>query len=390
MSVSAARFDSFPSPSLRGDVGTLQTRWYAALLDYQSFRSTELLTGVQLPFNVVGSRGFSAGLGAGTGREPVKALVFFGAALLAVSLFLPWFRLHAGGAGETYSSLGGAGYILAVLIVVAVVLSLTVLFVGPEHNLVSAGVIALATVVAVVAVVILVCEIVAAFIPTWFVPETFRRSLLDVSASYGAWAALIGALAAFVGIAGQQWLDQISQLTRSFDEANRQRAGVALCATVFFVVILGWLRYQPWMRGSAGEYWFQLSGWATPWAGSATLIALGLLVAALILLVLGNMTLAVVLAGLGAWIFTFLAAGVILGGNTVNLLPIDDYTARDLAEKTPVTLPEEMSSQSVLDARISVQVAWGAWLTYFAGVGAAVSAMWLMFLAKPGQSGGQW
>lgn len=323
-------------------------------------------------------------------REPVRPLVIAGVAFLAASLLLPWFRLHAGGVGETYSSLGGVGYILAASMVAAIVLSLVTLFVEPGHTVVSVCVVALGTVAAVVAGVIVVCEVVAAFIPTWFVPETFRRSLLDVSASYGAWAALLGAALAFLGIAGQQWLDRLASLPRSFGESNRQQAGVALISMTFFVVVLGWLRYQPWMRGSAGDYWFQLSGWATPWAGPVSLVALGLLVAGLVFLAFGNVAVAMVLAGLGAWTFTFLAAGVILGGSTVNLLPIDDYTARDLVEKTSVNLPDEVSSQSVLDATISVKVAWGAWLTYLAGVGAALSSMWLMYLTQPGKAQEQW
>ena len=307
--------------------------------------------------------------------------MILGVVLLAVSPLLPWFRFYSPSTGNGLGDIGPNSIAVAAVIWVAASIVLCCVLFG-SNELARMVALAVGAVIAAVAgALILAGEVLAALIPTWVIPESVRRAAVDVSPGVGVWLALIGAAAILGAAAGYRLKRPLADLTRSLDEGERRQLIAALGLSAGAALLLGWLRYQPWLRGSAGDYSFQLTGWALPWVGPLSMMATALLIAAVVTVMLGNLTPAVLCTGLGAWLFSFLAAITILSGTVFGLVP-DDLTLSELIARTSLQLPEEVADQAVLHSTVAARVAWGAWLTWIGGLVAAAGAIWAMSL-KP-------
>jgi hypothetical protein len=309
-----------------------------------------------------------------------------GIALLSFSPFLPWFRLFAGGDGGTYGGLEGEFWPIALLIWTASAVIIAATFIWKSDRGAHVAQMAGITVVLVTLCLVGACELLASLVPSVFLPESVRNSLLYVRGSYGLWTALTGGALIVVGLSGRNLLAYLDRFQTVFEPSRRRMAVQLLVLYLGLVVLLGWLRYQPWLSFEAGDdFTVRLSAWAAPWVGTLSLIAVALLIGAAVAWLSGRLDLAVVLAGFGGWSFTFLAASVVLAGTAFALLPFDNLTLSELAARTPITIPPEVSSTGAMNSTIEVQVTWGTWLAYVLGVACAGLSIWATMLRSGGR-----
>jgi hypothetical protein len=339
------------------------------------------LNGVQLSPVALGSEVFADdGLAHQIGsRIPHELLA--GVALLSISPLFPWFRLFAGGDGGTYGGLAGEFWTIALLVWAASMVIIVAVFILKSDRGVQVAQVAGITVLLVTLCLVGGCELLAALVPSFFLPESVRDALLDVKGSYGLWMALAGSALILVGLSGRSLLGYLDRFQLAFEPSRRRQAVQLLILYLGAVALLGWLRYMPWLTFTASdEFTVHLSAWAAPWIGSLSLLAIALLIAAAVAWLLGRLDLAVALAGLGGWAFTFLAASVVLAGTAFALLPFDDLTLSELAARTPITIPDDVASAEAMSSTIEVQVTWGAWMAYALGVACAGLSIWATML----------
>lgn len=303
-------------------------------------------------------------------RIPPELLV--GVTVLFISPLFPWFRAFAGGDGGTYGGLGGEFWMIAVLVWAAsIVIGIATFFFKSDRGLQVAQVVGF-TVFLVTLCLIGACELLASLVPRFFLPESVRDALIDVRGSSGLWMALTGSALILVGLSGRGLIGYLDRFTLAFEPSRRRLAVRLLVLYLGAVVLLGWLRYVPWLTFKAGEdSTVGLSAWQAPWAGALSLIAIAMLVAAAVAWLSGRLDLAVPLAGLGGWVFTFLAASMVLAGTAFALLPFDDLTLSQLAAKSPITVPADVAGTETMNRTIEVRATWGAWMAYALGLACA-------------------
>jgi hypothetical protein len=209
--------------------------------------------------------------------------------------------------------------------------------------------------------VILALEIVAAAIPDSLLPATIRRNGLDLSAGIGLWAASAAAAVAALALSG--WSVRSIEPRAWVSPGNRNRA-LALLALLSLTVLFGWLRYQAWFGASAGGAHLDLAGWASPWVGPLSLLAVWLLIGASAMALLTRTEPAGLLAAGAGWLVTFVAAVSIIAARSIG----------DLSD-----LADGVVGQGASDFQVTL-VAWSAFLV---GLSAAAVGAWLVCL-NPG------
>lgn len=234
--------------------------------------------------------------------------------VVAVSTTLPW--IHAG-LGTRVRSYSGLDVLPLAVPVIAMALLITgvALVEGVWRRTagmpVTIGASCVATVGA--AVLIAVLELAGVLIPSGILPDTIRRVTVDLGADAGLWIGFLGSLVAAVAAAAAQGsLAKNAQLRRL---AARSTPRVALLAPVVLllaILVLAWLRYEPWIEGGAAGQSVELEGFAVPWVGPLSLVALWLMVGGLTAMVLTRGQIGAVLAGYAGWLVTFLAGLSIL------------------------------------------------------------------------------
>lgn len=120
---------------------------------------------------------------------------------------------------------------------------------------------------------LVVCETVSRLIPSFFVPRTVRRLTVDVGAGQGAWLALLVGLAAAASLSGRlpEWS------SRAYDwwsdvvgDPRRLAAYFGLITTSILVTCS---RYFSWVKTTIAGESRAVPGWAAPFVGPSTLIA---------------------------------------------------------------------------------------------------------------------
>jgi hypothetical protein len=188
-------------------------------------------------------------------------------------------------------------------------------------------------------------------IPTSLLPSTVRRSAGVLGAGAGAWTTLAGA--ALVAAAASGPVRGRFQLLIRECAADRRRAG-ALLALVVLVVLVAWLRYQPWLDSAALGKTLTVNGQAAPWVGPGSLLALCLLVGAFVALAFSRFQEAgLIVAGAG-WLISFFAAITVIAGESLAQLRLDDLLEGSLGVQT-----------------VTFHVALAAWGTYVCGIAIA-------------------
>ena len=145
-------------------------------------------------------------------------------------------------------------------------------------------------------------------------------------------------------------------------------------AVLTSALVLCVLRYQPWLDGNLAGKPIKVACWDTPASGPVTFFGIVCLFCSGCLFFTSKIREATLLAAFGGWIFTFLAAAVIISGATWSLLPIDNYTVAELANKLSLEVP----AGEVADSKVQLGAAWACWASYFFGLTTAASAIWVL------------
>lgn len=323
----------------------------------------------------VGSPG---GLGAWGQRADRRLL---GGGVLAVlgSLWLPWAHTGFDGGGSLL------GRELTSAIVVALVLLLAASAVGarPAHRIARRGCLVVSGIsVAGLALFLIALESIAAAIPRDVLPATIRRLSIEIAGGSGAWLALAGAATILVGALGVTAGVSLRGL-------DWQRVAGALGPRLPAVVILlaaagvGVARYESWTDAGVAGQSTSVEGFALPWAGPLTLVAVW------VLLVAGGVSLVrpwaapSLAAVLAAWLASFLAAIVMIGSSLLAEVRIDAWI-EDLDLPSAIADPEPW-----------VETGRGAWLTFAAACLAVVAALiqmgqWRRNLARSAADDDDW
>jgi hypothetical protein len=195
-------------------------------------------------------------------------------------------------------------------------------------------------------------------IPASLLPSTVRRSAGVLGVGAGAWTTLAGAALA-VAAASAPVSGRFRLLIRE-SAADRRRAG-ALLALAFLVLLVGWLRYQPWLDSAALGETLTVNGQAAPWVGPGSLFALCLLVGAFVALAFSRFQEAgLIVAGAG-WLISFLAAITVVAGESLAQLGLDDLLEGSLGVES-----------------VTFHVAFAAWGTYVCGIAIATVGAFLV------------
>ena len=275
---------------------------------------------------------------------------------------LPWVVTGAGNAAGTYSGFDVWPLAVAELSAVAVTALLaTAALVRDRRQLTEAAAVAAVVAVVFTGAAIVALETAAAMIPNSALPATARRSSLDLGAGIGLWVACGAGLVAVLALADRR-IGPL-ELRSWFSTGNRQGMP-ALAALLTLTVLFGWVRYETWFDASAAGGHLGLAGWASPWIGPLSLIAVWLLIAALGL-GLGSRTQAAGLfAAAGGWLASFAAALAIIAADTIGNLA-------DLADGA------FGAGKPDFGATIAV------WSAFLVGLAAAAVGGWLVTLRPP-------
>jgi hypothetical protein len=317
-------------------------------------------------------------------RDNSRPEVAAGLILITISPLLPWFRFYAVGGGGTYGGIDGEFWGIAIPVwAFSVVLLVGGVVLKGERPRQVAQITALTGAI-VSGCLIGACELMAALIPSAFLPESLRDALVDLRGSFGPWGALVGCLLVFFGLTGRNLRTYVRKFEGVFAPSQRKAAVAFAAVYLSALAVLWWVRHQPWLTVEAAgieslPVW--LSG--TPFFGGVSLVAVALLVGAIVTWALGQSTAAVVLAGLGAWTFTFLAALFILAALGLAAVIPDDLTLRDAAQELGFPLPPGLG-EAELDEPVTVTASIGSWLAYLLGLASALAAaMTVRLKARP-------
>ncbi|HEX8645523.1 MAG TPA: hypothetical protein VF715_01400 [Thermoleophilaceae bacterium] len=303
------------------------------------------------------------------------AVACMACALVGFSLTLPWLRTGLAGDVRVYggSSLGAFPAFVIVGSAAAAAMAIWEGCVRGSRRL-SLTLAASCAMAAATAMLIVSIETTAAIVPTDMLPKTVRRLGVDVSAAHGLWIAFAGSSVCAVAAMGLPWERLVDGLRRqSAFSRSRSRVVLALVLLVVATGALGWLRYESWLNASAGGHPMDVEGWAMPWIGPASLVALWLLVASIAAAMLARLELAALVAAGAGWLVTFVAALAILINSTLGRLRLDD-----------------LELGGVVRADAHFEVAPATWMAFASGVIAACAGG--LLIASLGQQGreGSW
>ena len=126
-------------------------------------------------------------------------------------------------------------------------------------------------------VFLIVCESASRLIPSFIIPKTIRRLTVDVGAGVGAWLCVPVAIIAAVSLSGR--LPELTQ--RAFEAWSGLVIKPTRVATYFvFASATGLLigsRYMSWLNIQTLNNEAGIPGWAVPFVGPSTLLALMLI-----------------------------------------------------------------------------------------------------------------
>jgi hypothetical protein len=298
-------------------------------------------------------------------REPLRLRMWIALAALAVALaceFLPWAVAGVGNEANSYSGFDIPPLAIAELLAIAASFGLAfgaLLFHRPSlmEGALAAAVIA----VAITAATIFALETVATMIPDSVLPATLRRGGLDLGAGIGLWLSWGAGLIAVLALTN--WRFRPIEIRIWTSGVNRGWA-LALVSLLALTALFGWLRYQTWFEASAAGEDLGLAGWASPWIGPLSLIAVCMTVAAIGLALVARTLPAGLLAAIGGWLMTLVAALAIVAANTIGGLA-------NLADGALGTATPDFG------------VTLAAWAAFLVGLGVAAVGAWLVCLRPP-------
>lgn len=286
------------------------------------------------------SAGFGAlsagSAGASRQTEGAARLLAGGGALVAlVSTALPWLRVGAAGSVKLYTGLEVPA--LAAAVILFSLLCLGGVFVAWLRSSRDARDVALlgaVGVVCVAGVLLVVVECASAIIPNGLLPALVRRYALDLRAGPGLWLALAGGALAAAALSGRLPA-ATPELSGRVEHGLLRRPVLALLALVALAAGFGVLRYSPWITATAVGDHYGVGGWALPWVGPLSLLAmLGLIAAAAAALAGRETTAALVAAGAG-WVITLVAALTIITASTLADVRFADFAPARLRGDVP-------------------------------------------------------
>ncbi len=301
--------------------------------------------------------------GAGNGdRIWVNAWIAIGTCFaVAVSEFLPWIVAGVGTGAIRYSGYEVRPLAVAVLMAATAVCALcAAALLLKRADLLQAATVAAAVLLAFTVGVIVALEIAALAIPADALPATLRRNGLELSAGIGLWTASAAACGAVVALSGYR--PRSLQFRALGLRVNRNWL-LALMVLLTLTVLFGWLRYQVWFSASAAGEHLDLAGWASPWIGPLSLLAVWLLVLALGLALSARTTAAGLTAAIGGWLVTVVAAISIIAAKSIGGL-------------------SALAGQAVPGSP-GFHVTLVAWTSFAVGLGAAAIGGWLVSLRAP-------
>lgn len=281
------------------------------------------------------------------------------AALLMGSLSAVWLSVRT---GETTSRFGALELPVLRHVLVALVIA-AVAGVLVEGVLIGRWPLAVpavsgSIVLVLAAVMLMLEEVAASLIPTSFLPASVRRLTVDVYGGLGIWLAVFACVGLVAGSRTDGGAVGLARTAWSAAQRLPLRWLAAFSIALAAGVVAGWVRYQPWASGTAGPEHVEVPGWSLPVIGPASLIVVVVLgISAVILTVHRSVLPALLLASAG-WALSFLAAVAIVAASTLARVEIERY------------LPDAVEAYGP-----SVQVRWGAWLMFIAGVTAAACGM---------------
>jgi hypothetical protein len=297
--------------------------------------------------------------GEGKGRGLHAQVAMAGGILVLAGLPLPW--ISAGVGPEEVSS-RGFDLIAACVPVASAALAICAFaaawwWTGRDrystYTAFAAGFLCLLLLVTLIAV-----ESASGLIPVSFLPDTMRRSAGVIAAGAGVWISLAGcALALFAASPAGSW---VIRFHTGENRTPRPRLGAALLLLILTVVV-GWLRYQPWIGSSVVGTRLELSGQSAPWVGPASLFAVCLLGGAVLLFALCYFEAAGLLAAGSGWLISFLAAVTAITSESLARFRLDD-------------LAESVTGQSV-----TFHATPAVWGTYLFGLLIAGVGGWLVW-----------
>lgn len=281
---------------------------------------------------------------------------------------LPWFSVGVGSDPSSYEGLDFVAIGVPVVLLSLGIIGFAITWWYFEDERFSTYAALTAGFLLVITTVILVTiEAASALIPSSLLPATLRRSSIVLSAGPGLWAAFAGSLVVLTVTTG--FGSRRFDLRSWISPRSRGKLGVSLLLLTLLVVV-GWLRYQPWIHSSVLNHRLDLPGQAAPWVGPTSLLALWLLVAALLLALLSRVQEAGLVAAGAGWLISFLAAIAVISSETLAQLRLGALVEDSAAVRG-----------------IAFHAAPAAWATFLAGLIVAAAGGYLV--CWPSQSGGR-
>ena len=251
---------------------------------------------------------------------------------MVVGCTQPWLRARIGTHSASYAPAQAPALLVAPLIAIAAV----VVVAGADHALgrnrrISAALIPSLAVAVMSAIMLLILETAATWIPQWLLPATVRRATVALGAGPGLWLMFAGGVLAVVSAAG--WRMQVTTArlrSLQLTSGGQRLAVLGACLLLVACAGYGWLRYRPWARAALLTDSIQAPGWAIPWLGPLSLLAVWSLVAATVLALGLRLAPATIAAASAGAIATVPPAVVIITAGTVARLRLPDLGGADL------------------------------------------------------------
>lgn len=303
------------------------------------------VSAVEYPF---GTR-LLARMGAdGEDRTAYAKAVLAATVLMLAGLPMPW--LSAGlGEGGTYAGLDfAAAWVPTLLCVVASSAFALAWWRTRNDQFAQYATLAAGFLLLFLLGMMVAIELFGDMLPTSLLPLSLRRSSTLLAAGIGIWTTLAGAALAVVASSGEAAWTLGRRAWRS--PGGPEKLG-ATAVLVIMALLIGWLRYQPWLTASVLGEGFTLSAQAAPYVGPLSLGVVCLLVCALVLASLSLFQIAGLVAAGAGWLLTFLAAISVIGSETLGHLRLGDLLG-DSGTSHSVTFHPDPA----------------AWLTYVLGL----------------------
>lgn len=294
---------------------------------------------------------------------PVRIVVALVACVaVAAAELLPWVVAGAGTDASSYSAFEVWPLAIAELLAIAAGAGLAaaaLLLRRPQLK--EKAMVAAIVAVVLTGATIAALETTAMLIPDSVLPATLRRTGLDLGAGIGLWIACAAGLIAVLSLA--DWRFRPIEIHTWRTAENRPWA-LALLTLLALTILFGWLRYETWFDAAGAGEELGLAGWAAPWIGPLSLLAVWTLIAAIGCGLMVRTQLAGLLAAAGGWLVTLVAAIAIVAANAIGGLA-------DLTD--PLFSPVDPDFQVTL----------AAWFAFGVGLAAAAVGGWLVSLRPP-------